>query len=68
MNDYAGVMIATALFGFMCPGLLFQLPGRNRAVEFVSMNTSVSAIVLHTVVYGLLLFLFLVLLNVHIYL
>ncbi|XP_047982945.1 uncharacterized protein LOC125223720 [Salvia hispanica] len=67
MIDFAAVMIATALFAFLCPGLVLQLPGKNKPVEFLNMKTSVLAIVLHAVIYGLLLVLFLVMLDIHIY-
>lgn len=67
MIDYAAVMIGTALFAFLCPGLVLQLPGKNKPVEFLNMKTSVLAMVLHAVIYGLLLVLFLVMLNIHIY-
>ncbi|KAG6435076.1 hypothetical protein SASPL_106726 [Salvia splendens] len=49
------------------PGLVLQLPGKNKPVEFLNMKTSVLAIVLHAVIYGLLLVLFLVMLDIHIY-
>ncbi|XP_011098904.1 uncharacterized protein LOC105177437 [Sesamum indicum] len=67
MNDFAPLMIATALFAFLSPGLVLQLPGKTKAVEFLNMKTSVPAVVFHTVIYGLLLVLFLIVLNVHVY-
>ncbi|KAG8384978.1 hypothetical protein BUALT_Bualt04G0174400 [Buddleja alternifolia] len=47
MNDYAGLMIATALFAFLCPGLVFQLPGKHRPVDFLNFKTSIPSMVLH---------------------
>lgn len=67
MKNWAAPIIAAALFAFLSPGLLFQLPGKHRPVEFLNMKTSAVSILLHAVVYGLLLILFLVILNVHIY-
>ncbi|XP_011097273.1 uncharacterized protein LOC105176238 [Sesamum indicum] len=67
MKDYAALLIATALFAFLSPGLVFQLPGKHRPVDFLNMKTSVVSMLLHTVIYGLLLFLFLIVLNLHIY-
>lgn len=67
MKDYAAVLIATALFAFLCPGLLFQLPGKHSPVDFLNMKTSIPSMVLHTVLYGLLLTLFLIILDIHIY-
>ncbi|PIN20777.1 hypothetical protein CDL12_06545 [Handroanthus impetiginosus] len=67
MRDYAALLIGTALFAFLSPGLLFQLPGKHRPVEFLNMKTSWVSMFLHTVIYGLLLVLFLIVLNIHIY-
>ncbi|KAK6135098.1 hypothetical protein DH2020_031161 [Rehmannia glutinosa] len=61
------IEFATALFAFLSPGLVFQLPGKHRPVDFLNMKTSVPAMVIHTVIYGLLLVLFLIVLNIHIY-
>ncbi|KAL8038834.1 hypothetical protein ABFX02_11G133600 [Erythranthe guttata] len=67
MKDYAAVMIGTALFAFLSPGLLIQLPGKHRPLDFLNMNTSFVSIFIHTLLYGLLLILFLVILNIHLY-
>ncbi|XAR58283.1 hypothetical protein NMG60_11026720, partial [Bertholletia excelsa] len=67
MNDWAAPIIAAALFAFLSPGLIIQMPGKNRPVDFLNMKTSVASILLHTVLFGLLLVLFLVVLNVHLY-
>ena len=66
MNNWAAPVIAAALFVFLSPGLLFQLPGKHRPVDFLNMKTSVVSILLHAVIYGLLLILFLVVLNVNV--
>lgn len=34
MADWGPVVIAVVLFVLLSPGLLFQVPGRNRVVEF----------------------------------
>ncbi|PQQ19255.1 uncharacterized protein Pyn_31878 [Prunus yedoensis var. nudiflora] len=39
MADWGPVVIAVVLFVLLSPGLLFQLPGRGRVVEFGSMHT-----------------------------
>ncbi|KAL8538449.1 hypothetical protein ACS0TY_000449 [Phlomoides rotata] len=52
MIDYGAVMIATALFAFLCPGLMIQIPGKNKPVEFVNMKTTIAAMVFHTILYG----------------
>ncbi|KAM7506487.1 hypothetical protein LguiA_016940 [Lonicera macranthoides] len=67
MNDWAAPLIASALFAFLAPGLIFQLPGKHRPVEFLNMKTTVVSMFLHTVLFGLLLILFLIILNIHIY-
>ncbi|KAL7257127.1 hypothetical protein ACSBR1_010955 [Camellia fascicularis] len=67
MHDWAAPIIATALFAFLSPGLVFQMPGKDRPVDFLNMKTSVVSMILHTVLYGLLLILFLVILNIHLY-
>ncbi|KAK9925529.1 hypothetical protein M0R45_033851 [Rubus argutus] len=67
MKDYAALLIASALFAFLSPGLLFQMPGKERPFEFMNMKTSVASMFLHAVIYGLLIILFLVVLDIHIY-
>lgn len=67
MNDWGAPIIAAALFAFLSPGLIFQMPGKERPVGFLNMKTSVASILVHTVFYGLLLILFLVILNIHVY-
>lgn len=67
MRDWAALIIASALFAFLSPGLLFQLPGKQHPVDFLNMKTSAVSILMHAVIYGLLLILFLVFLDLHIY-
>jgi len=67
MNDWAASLIAAALFAFLSPGLVFQMPGKERPLDFMNMKTSLAAIFVHLVIYGLLLVLFLVILHVHLY-
>ncbi|ESR60284.1 hypothetical protein CICLE_v10018377mg [Citrus x clementina] len=52
MNDWAAPLIAAALFAFLSPGLVVQMPAKNRAVDFLNMKTSIAAIFVHTVLYG----------------
>ncbi|XP_047329426.1 uncharacterized protein LOC124932791 [Impatiens glandulifera] len=68
MKDWAAPIIASALFAFLSPGLLFQIPGKSRPVNFLNMKTSMAAILLHTLIYALLLILLLVIFNFHLYL
>lgn len=67
MKDWAAPLIAAALFAFLAPGLLFQLPGKHKPFEFMNMKTTIPSMFLHTVLYGLLLILFLVVLDIHLY-
>ncbi|XP_009415890.2 uncharacterized protein LOC103996656 [Musa acuminata AAA Group] len=67
MKDWAPSIIATALFAFLCPGVILQLPGKHRPVDFLNMKTSVVAILAHALLFGLLLLLFLVILKAHLY-
>ncbi|EPS70143.1 hypothetical protein M569_04620, partial [Genlisea aurea] len=67
MNDYGSLMIATALFLFLSPGFVLQLPAKDKPVDFLNMKTSLAAVAFHTVIFGLLLLLFLVVLDIHVY-
>ncbi|CAJ1788073.1 unnamed protein product [Sphenostylis stenocarpa] len=67
MNDWAPPLIAAALFWLLSPGMIFQLPGKNAPFEFMNMKTTVASMFVHTVIYGLLLMLFFVVLSVHLY-
>ncbi|XP_009344918.1 uncharacterized protein LOC103936776 [Pyrus x bretschneideri] len=67
MKDWAAPLIASALFAFLSPGLVFQMPGKERPLEFMNMKTNIASMFLHAVIYGLLLILFLIILDIHIY-
>ena len=67
MKDWAALIIASALFAFLSPGLIIQMPGKHRPVDFLNMKTSLVSILLHTVLYSLLLILFLIVLDLHLY-
>ncbi|KAI0515614.1 hypothetical protein KFK09_008279 [Dendrobium nobile] len=66
MADWGPVVIAVVLFVFLTPGLLFQLPGNGRVVEFANMRTSVISILIHAVIYFALITIFLIAIGVHI--
>ncbi|KAF4361595.1 hypothetical protein CsatB_018310 [Cannabis sativa] len=51
MLDWAPVLIGWLLFILLSPGLLFQLPGHTRTVEFGSFATNGKAIFVHTVIF-----------------
>ncbi|GLT57184.1 hypothetical protein SLA2020_301720 [Shorea laevis] len=67
MRDWAGPLIAAALFAFLSPGLLVQLPGQDGPVRFMNLQTSIASILVHAVLYFLLLVFFLVFLHNHIH-
>ncbi|XP_020216419.1 uncharacterized protein LOC109800123 [Cajanus cajan] len=67
MADWGPVVIAVVLFVLLSPGLLIQLPGRNRVMEFGNMQTSAVSIVVHTIIFFGLITIFLVVIGVHIY-
>ncbi|XP_073099793.1 uncharacterized protein [Elaeis guineensis] len=67
MKDWAPSIIASALFAFLSPGVIFQLPGKHRPVEFMNMKTSWVSILAHALFFGLLLMLFLIILQAHLY-
>ncbi|KAE8661637.1 ribonucleoside-diphosphate reductase [Hibiscus syriacus] len=65
MRDWAAPLIASALFAFLSPGLILQIPGKNQPIGFMNMKTSVASIFVHAVLYVLFLILFLVVLHIH---
>ncbi|PSS26971.1 Polycystic kidney disease protein [Actinidia chinensis var. chinensis] len=67
MADWGPVVVAVVLFVLLMPGLLIQIPGRNKVVEFGNMQTSGMSILVHTIIYFGLLTIFLIAIGVHIY-
>ncbi|KAL0535287.1 hypothetical protein IC582_029614 [Cucumis melo] len=51
MLDWAPVLFGLLLFILLSPGLLFQLPGNSRMVEFGSFTTNGKAIIVHTILF-----------------
>ncbi|CAN0896115.1 hypothetical protein LINGRAHAP2_LOCUS18274 [Linum grandiflorum] len=68
MSDWGPVFVAMMLFVLLTPGLLFQVPGRNRCIEFGNFQTSGAAIVIHSLLYFALVCVFLLAVKVHFYL
>ncbi|MBA0726428.1 hypothetical protein Golax_002255, partial [Gossypium laxum] len=50
-GDWGPVVVAVVLFVLCSPGLLFQLPGNKRAVEFANFQTSPISIFVHTIIF-----------------
>ncbi|XP_010249499.1 PREDICTED: uncharacterized protein LOC104592052 [Nelumbo nucifera] len=67
MVDWGLVVVAVVLFVLLMSRLLFQLPGRNRIVEFGNMQTSGVSILVHAIIYFGLITIFLIAIGVHIY-
>lgn len=67
MTDWGPVVVATVLFVLLTPGLLCQIPGRGRVVEFGNMSTSGLSILVHAVIYFALVTIFVIAVGVHIY-
>ncbi|KAK6922427.1 Protein of unknown function DUF3339 [Dillenia turbinata] len=67
MADWGPVVIAVVLFVLLTPGLLFQIPGKSRVVEFGNMQTSGLSILVHSIIYFGLIVIFLIAIGVHIY-
>ncbi|KAK6155376.1 hypothetical protein DH2020_009624 [Rehmannia glutinosa] len=66
MSDWGPVFVAVVLFVLLTPGLLIQVPGRNRFVEFGNFQTSGVSILVHAVVYFALICIFLLAIGIHI--
>ncbi|KAB5564833.1 hypothetical protein DKX38_004887 [Salix brachista] len=65
MSDWGPVFMAVVLFILLTPGLLFQVPGRHRCVEFGNFQTSGASIMVHTLLYFSLICVFLLAVKVH---
>ncbi|RHN44954.1 hypothetical protein MtrunA17_Chr7g0225011 [Medicago truncatula] len=67
MADWAPIVIGLILFVLFSPGLLFQLPGKGRVVEFVNFQTSAISIFVHSLLFFGFMVIFIVAIDVHIY-
>ncbi|XP_050383964.1 uncharacterized protein LOC126800613 [Argentina anserina] len=67
MSDWGPVFIAVVLFILLTPGLLIQIPGKSRFVEFGNFQTSGVSILVHSVIYFTLICIFLLAIGVHMY-
>ncbi|KAI3929602.1 hypothetical protein MKX01_025770 [Papaver californicum] len=67
MADWAPVLIGVILFILLSPGLLFQLPGHSRHMEFGSFKTNGKSIVIHTLIFFAIFTILTLALHVHIY-
>ncbi|GLU18751.1 hypothetical protein SLE2022_350350 [Rubroshorea leprosula] len=67
MADWAPVVIGVVLFLLLSPGLLFQLPGHSRQVEFGSLKTNGKSISVHTLLFFAIYAVLILAVRVHIY-
>lgn len=67
MADWAPVLIGVVLFVLLQPGLLFQLPGHHRQLEFGSMKTNGKSIAIHTLIFFAIYAVLILAVHVHIY-
>ncbi|XP_058103708.1 uncharacterized protein LOC131247429 [Magnolia sinica] len=67
MADWGPVVIAVLLFILLSPGLLIQVPGRTRVVEFGNMCTSGISILVHTIFFFGTLTILVIAIGVHIH-
>ncbi|KAF6148456.1 hypothetical protein GIB67_038811 [Kingdonia uniflora] len=68
MSDWGPVFVSVVLFILLSPGLLFQFPGGNRFIEFGNFKTSGVSILVHSIIYFILVCIFLVAIGTHVYL
>ncbi|CAM8987119.1 unnamed protein product [Rhodiola kirilowii] len=67
MSDWGPVFVAVLLFILLTPGLLIQLPGQSRIIEFGNLKTSGASILVHSILYFTLMCIFLLAIGIHVY-
>lgn len=67
MADWGPVLIGVVLFILLQPGLLFQLPGNTKQLEFGSMKTNGKAIAVHTLIFFTIYAILILAVHIHIY-
>ncbi|KAI3407977.1 uncharacterized protein J3R85_020556 [Psidium guajava] len=67
MADWGPVLIGVVLFVLLQPGLLFQLPGHHRIMDFGSMKTNGKSIAVHTLIFFTLYTILILAVHVHVY-
>lgn len=55
------------LFVLLTPGLLIQIPGKHRFIEFGNFQTSGASVLVHSILYFALVCIFLLAVGVHVY-
>ncbi|KAG5021754.1 hypothetical protein JHK85_018096 [Glycine max] len=65
MADWGPVFVSVVLFILLTPGLLIQIPGKGKMVEFGNFQTSGVSILVHSILYFALVCIFLMAIGVH---
>ncbi|XP_012446040.1 uncharacterized protein LOC105769744 [Gossypium raimondii] len=67
MSDWGPVFVAVVLFILLTPGLLIQVPGKSKAIEFGNFQTSGVSILVHSIIYFALICILLLAIGIHMY-
>ncbi|XP_057514838.1 uncharacterized protein LOC130796485 [Actinidia eriantha] len=67
MADWGPILIGLLLFILLSPGLLFQLPGNTRHVEFGNFQTNGKAVLVHTLIFFVAYTILILAVGIHIY-
>ncbi|KAK4765255.1 hypothetical protein SAY86_026345 [Trapa natans] len=67
MENWGPVFVSLVLFLLLTPGLLFQVPGHQRWVEFGNFRTSGASILIHSLLYFSLICVFLLAVKVRLF-
>ncbi|CAJ2662970.1 uncharacterized protein LOC123885352 [Trifolium pratense] len=67
MADWGPVFVSVVLFILLTPGLLVQIPGKGKMVEFGNFQTSGLSILIHSIIYFALVCIFLLAIRIHMY-
>lgn len=67
MSDWGPVLVGVVMFVLLSPGLLIQVPGRKRCIEFSNFETSGVSILVHAIIYFALICIFLLAIGIHVY-
>ncbi|GLJ49274.1 hypothetical protein SUGI_1041150 [Cryptomeria japonica] len=67
MADWGPILVGVILFVLLSPGLLFQLPGNSRKVEFSSFHTSGPSILVHSLIFFGIYAIFIIAIGIHVH-
>ncbi|EMS67281.1 hypothetical protein TRIUR3_17967 [Triticum urartu] len=67
MADWAPVVVGVVLFILLSPGLLLEMPGSHRHVDFGGLHTNGKAIFVHTILFFAAFTILTLALHIHIY-